>query len=303
MQVVRLTIYIIALIAAVTLGAYLFAVASSAQTTQSIDPDLRPDMRRALSAQQSSDRLTSRKGAYQPARTARVRESRPRVATSVASPRQLAHINSDLNIPATTAIASGTRLTRVLHTSQLSLTSPTGTDEQFVDRNGDLIADDRTTFDSDKGSFDIAVGKSGTRYEVFSGTLNNTRIGALVVAVDTNGDYVVDSSSTLDLQRNFGLPSAAAVVSGTSKAGREFVVVSSSGFFNSADPNDPNNEPSPGVLLLVRDPNSGLFDDSRTRELVKVGDNRLFKRQRTGLNAQQRPADRRLSFRRTAHHS
>jgi hypothetical protein len=27
---------------------------------------------------------------------------------------------------------------------------------------------------------------------------------------------------------------------------------------------------------LVRDPNSGLFDDSRTRELVKVGDNRLF---------------------------
>jgi hypothetical protein len=161
----------------------------------------------------------------------------------------------------------------VLHTSQLSLTSPVGTDEQFVDRNGDLIADDRTTFDSDKGSFDIAVGKSGTRYEVFSGTLN---IGALVVAVDTNGDYVVDSSPTLDLQRDFGLPSAAAVVSGTSKAGREFVVVSSSGFFNSADPNDPNNEPSPGVLLLVRDPNSGLFDDSRTRELVKVGDNRLF---------------------------
>jgi hypothetical protein len=163
----------------------------------------------------------------------------------------------------------------VLHTSQLSLTSPVGTDEQFVDRNGDLIADDRTTFDSDKGSFDIAVGKSGTRYEVFSGTLNNTRIGALVVAVDTNGDYVVDSSPTVDLQRDFGLPSAA-VVSGTSKAGREFVVVSSSGFFNSADPNDPNNEPSPGVLLLVRDPNSGLFDDSRTRELVKVGDNRLF---------------------------
>jgi hypothetical protein len=273
MQVVRLTIYIIALIAAVTLGAYLFAVASSAQTTQSIDPDLRPDMRRALSAQQSSDRLTSRKGAYQPARTARVRESRPRVANSVASPRQLAHVNSDLNIPATTAIASGTRLTRVLHTSQLSLTSPVGTDEQFVDRNGDLIADERTTFDSDKGSFDIAVGKSGTRYEVFSGT---TRIGALVVAVDTNGDYVVDSSPTVDLQRDFGLPSAAAVVSGTSKAGREFVVVSSSGFFNSADPNDPNNEPSPGVLLLVRDPNSGLFDDSRTRELVKVGDNRLF---------------------------
>jgi hypothetical protein len=195
------------------------------------------------------------------------------VANSVASQRQLAHVNSDLNIPATTAIASGTRLTRVLHTSQLSLTSSAGTDEQFVDRNGDLIADDRTTFDSDKGSFDIAVGKSGTRYEVFSGTLN---IGALVVAVDTNGDYVVDSSPTLDLQRDFGLPSAAAVVSGTSKAGREFVVVSSSGFFNSADPNDPNNEPSPGVLLLVRDPNSGLFDDSRTRELVKVGDNRLF---------------------------
>jgi len=277
MRLVRLTIYFIALIAALTIGAYLFAVASSAQITQSIDPDVQPDMKRALSVQQSSDGLT-RKGAYQPARTGQMRERRSRVASSVSASHQLARVNGDSNIPATSAIGRGTRLTRVLHTSQLSLTSTAGTDEQFVDRNGDLIADDRTTFDSAGGSFDIAVGKSGARYEVFSGTLNNnnTLVGFLVVALDTNGDYVVDSSSTFNLQRDFGLPSAAAVVAGTSKAGREFVVVSSSGYFNSADPNDPNNEPSPGIVLLVRDPNTGGFDNSRSRELVRVGNNQLF---------------------------
>jgi len=192
------------------------------------------------------------------------------------SARQLSRVNRDPNIPATTAISVGTPLSRVLHTSQLSLTSTTGTDEQFVDRSGDLIADERTTFDSAGGSFDIAVGRSGARYEVYSATLSNTLVGVLVLALDTNGDYVANSSSTFNLQRDFGLPSAAAVVSGTSKAGREFVVVSSSGYFNSADPNDPNNEPSPGIVLLVRDANTGGFDNSRSRELVHVGDNQLF---------------------------
>jgi Domain of unknown function (DUF4214) len=65
-------------------------------------------------------------------------------------------------------------------------------------------------------------------------------------------------------------------VSGTSKAGREFVIISSSGYYNSANPNDPNNEPSPGVILLVRDPATGGFDNSRTRQLVQVGDNKLY---------------------------
>jgi hypothetical protein len=158
----------------------------------------------------------------------------------------------------------------------LSLSSSAGTDEQFVDRNGDLVADERTTFDSAGGSFDIAVGRSGARYEVFSATLNNTLIGVLVVALDTNGDYRIDSSTTFNLRTDFGLRSAAAVVTGVSRAGREFVIISSSGFFNESNPNDPNNEPSPGVILLVRDPNTGGFDNSRTRELVRVGDNRLF---------------------------
>src|SRR5206468_6221274 len=39
---------------------------------------------------------------------------------------------------------------------------------------------------------------------------------------------------------------------------------------------DPNNEPSPGVILLVRDPNTGGFDTTSSRELVQVGDNRLY---------------------------
>ena len=180
------------------------------------------------------------------------------------------------NIPATVPIPPGTSLNRVLHTSQLSLTSTVGTDEQFVDRNLDLAADERTTFDSVGGSFDIAVGRSGSRYEVYSATLQNRLVGVLVVALDTNGDFVVNQSATYDLQRDFGLPSAAAVVAGTALDGREFVVVSSSGYYNSENPNDPNNEPSPGVVILVRNPLTGGFDNSRSRTLVSVGDNRLF---------------------------
>jgi hypothetical protein len=173
-------------------------------------------------------------------------------------------------------ISVGTPLSRILHTSQLSLTTTAGTLEQYVDRNNDLLADERTTFNSASGSFDIAVGQSGARYEVFSATPNNIQVGVLVVGLDTNGDNLMDTSPTFDLQRDFRLPSAAAVVTGTSASGREFVIVSSSGFFNPSDPGDPNNEASPGVVLLVRDPNTGGFDNSRSRELVSVGDNRLF---------------------------
>ena len=184
--------------------------------------------------------------------------------------------SSDQNVSASAPITSGTSLSRVLHTSQISLTSEAGTNEQLVDRNGDLIADERTTFDSAGGSFDIAVGRSGARYEVYSATQSGRSVGVLVVALDTNGDYVVNQTSAFDLQRDFSLPSAAAVVAGTANDGREFVVVCSSGFFNSDDPNDPNNEPSPGVVLLVRDPGTSGFDDARSRVLVTVGDNRLF---------------------------
>ena len=243
---------------------------------QTINPDLRPDMQRALAArtESSSNLIKRRANAYTPAQTSRI--ARTREETSARRSDSTPRAATALNVAATNAIQPGTPLTQVLHTSQLSLFSAAGTNEQFVDRNGNLIADERATFDSAGGSFDIAVGRSGVRYQVYSATPDGRLVGVLVMALDTNGDYRLDSSTTFDLRDAFGLRSAAAVVTGTSKAGREFVIVSSSGYFNSANPNDPRNEPSPGVVLLFRDPNTGGFDDPRTRELVRVGDDRLY---------------------------
>jgi hypothetical protein len=285
MTVKRLCLYVILVIAALILGAYLFAVASSAQSVA--DQELKPDMRRAFAVREEVLDKNGRKGGYVSAEASRVLGVRPpasmnygnteRSAISIASPPKARSPRQVVTEAANMAsITAGTSLSRILHTSQLSLVSSAGTDEQFVDRTGDLVADERTTFDSAGGSFDIAVGQSGARYEVFSAILQGRNVGALVVALDSNGDYIVDSSSTYDLQRDFDLPSAVAVVTGTSKSGREFVIVSSSGYYNAANPNDPNNEPSPGVVLLVRDPNTGGFDNSRSRSLVRVGDNRLY---------------------------
>lgn len=273
MRVGRLIILFFVLVVALIFGAYVSAVIGQAQV---VDPQIRPDLKRALKSRQPAFFRSSRKGGYQPAELSQ----RPRRSRSNGndSDRQTATRpkSGSQNIPATVPIPPGTGLSRVLHTSELSLTSTAGTNEQFFDRNLDLVADERTTFDSVGGSFDIAVGRSGSRYEVYSATLNNRLIGVLVVALDTNGNFVVDQSSTYDLERDFNLPSAAAVVAGTALDGREFIVVSSSGYFNSEDPNDPNNEASPGVVLLVRDPFTGGFDNSRSRALVTVGDNQLF---------------------------
>jgi hypothetical protein len=239
---------------------------------QTIDPGLRPDFNRV---RQASQQVLggSRKDGYQPARLQR--QKRPsekrQTLTSTATVKV-----PDPSIAAVAAIVPGTTLSRLLHTSQFDLNSAAGTDEQYVDRNGDLIADERSTFDFAGGSFDIAVGSSGARYEVYSATRNQTLVGVLVVALDTNGDYVADSSTTYDLERDFSLPSAAAVVTGTSTSGREFVIICSSGYFNGDNPNDPKNEASPGVVLLVRDLSTGGFDNSLSRELVAVGDNRIF---------------------------
>ncbi|MGH9969414.1 MAG: DUF4214 domain-containing protein [Pyrinomonadaceae bacterium] len=276
MQIVRLSIYFLALLLGLMFSAFLLAVVTDAQT---LERPFKPDMRRALAARQERIPGLARKGGYTPARSAALAETRPRQAgneaSSVIRPARITSSAETIESPAAPIVA-GTPLSRILLTSQLSLTSSAGTAEQFVDRNGDLVADERTTFNTAGGSFDVAVGRSGARYEVFSATLNNTLIGVLVVELDTNGDYRMDTSSTFNLQLDFQLPSAAAVVTGTSRSGREFVVVSSSGYFNAADPNDPNNEPSPGVVLLVRDPLTGGFDNSRSRTLVTVGDNRLF---------------------------
>src|ERR1700752_72564 len=268
----RLGLKVVIFIATGVLGSSLVLVGGKAQAPTI---SIKPDIRRALQAKQRSG-LFTRKNAYQSSRSLSQAQRPRNLSSKEATDRESARVPVALeNIPATAPISAGTPLSRVLHTSQLSLSSAAGTDEQFVDRNNDLIADDRTTFDTDGGSFDIAVGQSGARYEVYSATRGTTLLGILVVAIDTNGDYVSNISTTFDLQRDFNLPSAAAVVSGVSSTGREFVVVSSSGFFNSADPNDPNNEPSPGVVLLVRNSGTG-FDDSQSRVLVQVGDNKLF---------------------------
>ena len=274
-QVVRFLVYLLTLLAIIVFAAYLFAVGANAQT---MDQSLKPDFNRARSATAESLNRNGRKGGYRPLQTER--QARPFARNDYNAPgfsRPAARVNAnELNIAATSLIAPGTPLSRILHTSQFSLSSSAGTNEQFVDRNGDLIADERTSFDFDGGSFDIAVGRSGARYEVYSATRNQTLVGVLVVGLDTNGDYLLDSSTTYDLQRDFSLPSAAAVVSGNSRSGREFVIVSSSGFYNSSDPNDPNNEASPGIILLVRETNGGGFDNSLSRALVQVGDNRIY---------------------------
>ena len=262
---------LVSLVAAAILGAYGFGVGGHAQTT---NPEIRPDIKRALTATLRRGPNT-RANSYRPARSVEQKSLRPRTSNTD-SFRRSAQIQRSNDVLASGPIAGGTSLSKVLHTSQLSLTSTAGTDEQFVDKNNDLVADDRTTLDSTGGSFDIAVGKSGTRYEVFSATLNNALVGILITANDTNGDFVADLTNTYDLHRDFNLPSAAAVVTGNAIDGREFVIVSSSGFFNSANPSDPNNEPSPGIVLLVRDPNTGGFDAAQSKTLVTLGDNKLF---------------------------
>jgi hypothetical protein len=281
MSVMRLCLYLILLIAVLTVGAYLFAVASSAQTATA--EQIKPDIRRVtLATGQRSLDSQGRTGGYVPQREMGKREIRSPLANNSRAVHATSGATKRMDqqgpgeAAPTALIAPGTALHRVLHTSQLSLISAAGSDEELVDTNNNLIADQRQRFDNAGGSFDIAVGQSGARYEVYSGTFQGANVGVLVLALDTNGDFVSDTSSTFDLHRDFSLPSAAAVVTGTSKAGREFVVVCSSGYYNSANPNDPNNEPSPGVVLLVRDPTTGGFDNSRSRTLVAVGDNKLY---------------------------
>jgi uncharacterized protein (TIGR03437 family) len=256
-----------------------------------LEVTLKPDVRRALHTRTHQTVQPARKDGYAPMLSKATLPKRParsvladrldsegkrrRVPARPAKRKAAAAIHARQDGVAYPRILSGTPLSWILHTSQLSLSSSAGTNEQYVDVTGDLVADERTTFDASGGSFDIALGRSGARYEVYSATLNNRRVGALTLALDTNGDFVRDVSSTFDLERDFGLPSAASVVSGRSHAGREFVIVSSSGYYNFDNPSDPDNEPSAGVVLLVRDPATNGFDDSRSRSLVRAGSNEL----------------------------
>ena len=277
----------------------------------------KPDVRRALASrtvEHQANLPNARRNGYLPQRNKRMLPSRPsraaqtdassaettlaqepgRGRASASAARVTTRSKPDASTPASTSeqpaalaalprIGAGTPLSRVLHTAQLSNLGSEGSHEQYVDRNRDLVADERTTFDARLGSYDIAVGRSGAHYEVFTGIddlgTTNTRddipFGVLTLALDTNGDFVRDSSSTYDLERDFRLPSAVSVVSGVSANNREFVVVSSSGYYNSRNLSDPNNEPSAGVVLLVRDAFTGGFDATRSRELVRVGSNQL----------------------------
>jgi uncharacterized protein (TIGR03437 family) len=259
------------------------------RTQSRVEGDYKPDVQRALSSRIRESIIERRKDGYAAMQSKAALPERPSHTVKANEeagtqkrrpPARLVNrkaISSDARSDAATypRILSGTPLSWILHTSQLSLTSSAGTNEQYVDTTGDLVADERATFDASGGSFDIAVGRSGARYEVYSATLDNRRVGVLSVALDTSGDYVRDSSSTFDLERDFQLPSAASVVSGTSRAGREFVIVSSSGYYNFDNPSDPNNEPSAGVVLLVRDAATNDFDNSRSRSIIRVGSNEL----------------------------
>ena len=235
---------------------------------------LRPDVQGVVAARVRESVSQRRKDGYVPAQSKVVLPRRPSRAMTTGEaiatrpPAQLLKLKStEMQSSSYPQILAGTPLSWVLHTSQLSINSSAGTDEEYVDATGDLIADERTTFASSGGSFDTAVGRSGARYQVFSATLNNRHVGVLSVGTDSNADYVRNSSSTYDLERDFGLPSAISVVSGTSKAGREFIIVSSSGYYNFDDPSDAYNEPSvrapaPGPAAC---PRSG---DRRVRQLA-----------------------------------
>ena len=288
MYIARLQLRMVALVVAVLFLVSPFVRVGRAQSRAG--GELRPDVQRALASRIRESVTEKRKdGGYAAMQSKVTLPQRPSRAVKT-SEEANAHRRPTARLPVNRKsisnnaqqsaftyphIGSGTPLSWILHTSQLSLTSSAGTDEQYVDATGDLVADERTTFDASGGSFDIAVGRSGARYEVYSATLDNRRVGVLNVALDSNGDYVRDSVNTFDLERDFSLPSAASVVSGTSRAGREFVIVSSSGYYNFDNPSDPDNEASAGVVLLVRDPATNGFDNSRSRSIIRVGSNEL----------------------------
>src|SRR2546423_63348 len=261
------------------LGANTFTSVSHAQNISG--QEFTPDTRRAVSAQGSFGPNRTRPNSTAPVRTEDLRERAVNSDEARRTVRPPARELYSYGNSTEALIGAGTPLMRVLHTSQLSITSTAGTDEQYVDRNNDMVADERTTFDSLGGSFDIAVGRSGARYEVYSAvdnkgtatTTDDELIGVLVTALDTNGDFVRDNgfSQTYNLRRDFNLPSAASVVTGVSKQGREFVIVSSSGYYNYNDRHDPNNEPTAGAVRALRGHTAGGGGTTPARAAVPDG--------------------------------
>ena len=124
MTVRRLCFYFLLLIAALALSAYLFAVATSAQSIAG--QELKPDMRRAFAAREEVLDKNGRKGGYVSAEASRVLGVRPpasmnygnteRSAISIASapkarsPRQIVTEAASM-----ASITAGTSLSRILH--------------------------------------------------------------------------------------------------------------------------------------------------------------------------------------------
>ena len=194
MEIVRLRFKTSALFLACLL--IIVSVVQAGRAQSRVEAELKPDVRRALSTRTRESSMQKRKEGYTPMRSratlpqrsalAKVGdEANPEVKRR-RGPARVINRKSDvsdakLDAVAYSRILAGTPLSWILHTSQLSVTSLTGTNEQYVDATGDLVADERTTFDTNGGSFDIAVGRSGSRYEVYSATLNNRRVGALLL--------------------------------------------------------------------------------------------------------------------------
>jgi uncharacterized protein (TIGR03437 family) len=310
MSYARLCLRFVVLIFALMLGAYLFAFITSAQNSPA--RTFRPDLRRALAVKTRAAKTTlaARPGGHRPQRgevsaldarrprtnsrsaSTDTRDARRTAASTALRPAAATSANATaaedaaMRSAISTRIRPGTSPGRILHTSQLSVSSSAGSLEQFADANADLEADERATFDACGGAFDVAVGLSGTRYQVYSaiddrGTFNpadDRSIGVLGLGFDSNQDFQRDSacasftSPSHDLYREFGLPSAVSVVAGASRQGREFVVVSSSGYYNYSDPEDPDNEPTAGVVLVTFDLFGGI--ESR-RVLVAPGSGQI----------------------------
>ncbi|HJU53071.1 MAG TPA: hypothetical protein VJ715_00820, partial [Pyrinomonadaceae bacterium] len=131
---------------------------------------VKPDVRRSLGARAArAGGGAKRKGGYEPARNVASLSRRPTVEINATVEAQMqrrapARVRKQeatgamqsLAAAALPKILAGTPLSWILHTSQLSLTSLAGSNEQYVDATGNLVADERTTFDADGGSFDIA---------------------------------------------------------------------------------------------------------------------------------------------------
>src|SRR5205085_6519989 len=158
MSLVRLSLRLCALICALALTAYLLACLVHAQEPAA--RNFQPDLRRALAAHAPTDKdQPTRADGYAPQRDVSALKRRPtrdmdasnathkparRPARQTVNEAPSASDDAgDGSTPAliNTRIAPGTPLRRVLHTAQLSTTSPAGTDEQYADASGDLVAD------------------------------------------------------------------------------------------------------------------------------------------------------------------